>query len=100
MDHDSSAGMGILAGVFFIEFIVIVAVIAFTIWAYWRIFAKAGYNGAMALLNLIPGFGNLICICILAFGRWPIEDRLAGVQGGTPPPSPGPAPGSSVMPTA
>ena len=64
--------------------------------AVWRIFAKAGYNGALSLLNFIPGVGPLICMIILAFGRWPIEDQLAALQGGAPRP---PAPGTGVMPT-
>jgi hypothetical protein len=75
--------------------------VAFTLWVYWRIFAKAGYNGALSLLNLIPGVGPLICMLILAFGRWPIEDQLAASQGSMSPTMPPPAqPGTSVMPTA
>jgi hypothetical protein len=72
----------------FVYMIVIFAMIAFMIWVYWRIFAKAGYSGALALLNLVPGVGTLICLIILAFGRWPIEDQRAST-----------APGTSMMPT-
>ena len=54
--------------------------VALFIWVYWRIFTKAGYSGALALLNLVPGIGPLICVLILAFGRWPIEDQLAAAQ--------------------
>jgi len=98
MDHSSAAAAGVLATVMLVYGIVFLALIAFTIWVYWRIFVKAGYNGAMALLNLVPGVGNLICMLILAFGRWPIEDALAATQYGrtVPPPA---APGTSVMPT-
>ncbi len=73
----------------------------FTLWVYWRIFAKAGYNGAMSLLNLIPGIGPLICMIVLGFGRWPIEDELAALRGGAPIPSvvPPAPPGTGVMPT-
>jgi hypothetical protein len=78
--------------------LVILALVAFSIWVYWRIFAKAGYNGALSLLNFIPGVGPLICMIILAFGRWPIEDQLAMLQNG--PAQPSSAPGTSVMPTA
>jgi hypothetical protein len=99
----SAAAASVLAGLAFVYVIVIVALIAFTVWVYWRIFAKAGYNGALSLLNFIPGVGPLICVLILAFGRWPIEDQLAALQGVRPmPPPPGPPPpppGSSVMPT-
>jgi uncharacterized membrane protein YhaH (DUF805 family) len=98
MDHTGEA-YGFLATLILVDGIVILLVIAFTIWVFWRIFEKAGYNGAMALLNLIPGVGHLICLIILAFGRWPIEDRLAAAFGttyGAPPPPPG----TSVMPTS
>ena len=60
--------------------IVLVAILAFTVWIYWRIFVKAGYNGALALLNLVPGVGPLVVMVILAFGRWPIEDELAALR--------------------
>jgi uncharacterized membrane protein YhaH (DUF805 family) len=98
MDHSSAAAAGVLATVMLIYGIVLVAIIAFTIWVYWRIFAKAGYNGALSLLNLVPGVGPLICMLILGFGRWPIEDELAAMQSGRPMPPPAP-PGTSVMPT-
>jgi len=50
--------------------VLIVAMIAFAIFLWWRIFSRAGYSGAMALLLLLPA-GELIMLCILAFGRWP-----------------------------
>ena len=52
----------------------------------------------MSLLSFIPGIGQLICMMILAFGRWPIEDQLAALRRGGcswpdaaagPPPPPG-----------
>lgn len=43
---------------------------------FWRIVAKAGYPGALALLGLIPGV-NLILLWIFAFVRWPVESRRA-----------------------
>jgi hypothetical protein len=101
MDRNSAATASAFAAFAFIYVIVICAVLAFTIWVYWRIFTKAGYNGAMSLLNLIPGVGPLIVLLVLAFGRWPIEDQLAAQQGGVAPTMPPPAPpGTSVMPTA
>ena len=57
----NAAATGIVGVILLVYFIIIVAVIAFTIWIYWRIFAKAGYNGALSLLNLVPGVGPLIC---------------------------------------
>ncbi|MBV9718875.1 MAG: hypothetical protein JOZ77_06125 [Candidatus Eremiobacteraeota bacterium] len=100
MDRSSAAATSAIAAFAFVYFIVIVALIVFSIWVYWRIFAKAGYNGALSLLNFIPGIGPIICMIILAFGRWPIEDQLAAAQGmagsRTIPPA---SPGTSVMPT-
>ena len=101
MDHNNAATGAFLATFFLVYGIVLLAIVAFTIWVYWRIFAKAGYNGAMSLLNFIPGVGQLICMIILAFGRWPIEDELDALRAGSPVrPMPPPAPpGTSVMPT-
>jgi uncharacterized membrane protein YhaH (DUF805 family) len=82
MDRSSSAAAaGLIATFGLIYAILLLAIIAFSIWVYWRIFAKAGYNGALSLLNFIPGIGPLICMIILAFGRWPIEDQLAAAYG-------------------
>ncbi len=47
--------------------------IAIFIW--WRIFSKAGYSGALGLLMFVP-LANLIMLLILAFGTWPIEEKL------------------------
>jgi len=101
MDHSSAASAGVVAMVILIYGIVLIVAIAFTIWVYWRIFAKAGFNGALSLLNLVPGVGGLICMILLAFGRWPIEDQLAALQarGSGPTSPPPPPPGTSVMPS-
>ena len=100
-DHGSAAAAGFIATAILVYGIVLLALIAFTLWVYWRIFTKAGFNGALSLLNLVPGVGPLICMIILAFGRWPIEDQLAALAArGSAPMSPPPAPpGTSVMPT-
>lgn len=37
---------------------------------FWRIFAKAGYPAALALLMLIP-MVNLLMLYFLAFADWP-----------------------------
>ena len=52
-----------------------VAMAAFFIFLWWRIFSKVGYSGALGLLILVP-FGNLIVLCILAFSQWPIRREL------------------------
>lgn len=100
MDDHSAATAGVIA-LILVYCVVLLGIVAVTIWIYWRIFTKAGFNGAISLLNLVPGVGQLICIIILAFGRWPIEDQLAALQGqpGVPPVPPT-TPGASVMPIA
>ena len=61
-------------------------VMGFFILVYWKIFSKAGFNGAMSLLLLVP-IANLIVICMLAFGKWPVHEeleRLRMERGGIP----------------
>ena len=78
------------AGTFMlIWFVIVIGFTAFFIWCYWRIFSKAGMSGALALLNLIPAVGPLICLIILAFGEWPSQQgrTAAPVQSGYAPPA-------------
>ena len=96
---DSAAAAGLVAGGVIVYLLIVCVMIAVFIWIYWRIFQKAGYNGALAFLNLIPGVGPLICILILAFGRWPIEDQLAAARGGVAYIPPGSPPPSSTLST-
>ena len=49
----------------FTIFVLLVCVIPF-----WKIFRKAGFPGALALLMPVPGV-NLVLLYILAFGEWP-----------------------------
>jgi hypothetical protein len=59
--------------VFFGIFILIsFVVLLFKLFLWWRIFSKAGFSGAFAFLMLVPGLGELIIICVLAFSTWPI----------------------------
>jgi len=48
------------------------AITAFIIFLFWRIFTKAGLSGPLALLTLIPGVGWLIVLCIAAFSEWKV----------------------------
>jgi hypothetical protein len=103
MTGAAAAGM---VGLFGIIAVIAIAFTIFFVWLFWRIFQRAGMNGALGLLCLIPSIGPLICLLLLAFSRWPIEDVLAShgyvvVPGGPPaipPTAPGP-PGTSVMPS-
>jgi hypothetical protein len=44
--------------------------------AFWQIYKKAGFNGVMGLLMLIPGV-NLAAMLYLAFVEWPVTRQLA-----------------------
>jgi uncharacterized membrane protein YhaH (DUF805 family) len=74
--HANDAAIaGLAAAGCMVWLIFLLAMVIFPIFCFWRIFAKAGYNGAMALLCLIPGIGMIIVLCILAFGTWPTSSR-------------------------
>lgn len=66
--------------VFFVSLAISLAVLILSIVIWWRIFAKAGYSGAMGLLMFVP-IANVIVLLILAFGRWPIEEELERLRG-------------------
>ncbi|OQW56680.1 MAG: hypothetical protein A4S17_13685 [Proteobacteria bacterium HN_bin10] len=57
--------------------IVGIALFAFYIFLWWKIFAKAGHNGALSLLNLaiiIPLIGWIVPLVLtiwFAFSDWP-----------------------------
>lgn len=87
-DGSAAAGLGILSVVYCLF---IVAIYAFFIFLFWRIFTKTGQSGAMSLLGLIPGVGWLILLCILAFSTWPIQlgQGPQMMPGAMPPPATG-----------
>ena len=74
--------MGPMMGVFLI---VGLAVCLFWIYCQWRIFSKAGFSGALALINLaifIPLVGPLIVFALqvwFAFAEWPVNKKAPGV---------------------
>ena len=59
--------------------LVIVVVAVLCVWAYWRIFAKAGYPGAMGILMAIPIL-NVIMLFYLAFSEWPVLKELKALR--------------------
>ena len=73
--YDSSGVSALSGSLILIWLVISVAAIVFAVIIYWRIFAKAGYNGAMGLLMFIP-IANLIVLCMLAFAEWPIQREL------------------------
>ena len=48
-------------------------------WLYCRIFSKAGYCWALGLLTLVP-IVNVVMICVLALGDWPVLSELRGLK--------------------
>jgi hypothetical protein len=74
---DSAAQAAMLAaiGTFWLLFLVIgLLIAAFLIYCFWRILEKAGYPGALALLNLIP-LGHVVLLIWFAFAEWPTLQR-------------------------
>jgi hypothetical protein len=66
---------GALAGIIISSVVFSLVAIIFSVIIYWRIFSKAGYSGAMGLLMFVP-IANIVVLCILAFGEWPIYKEL------------------------
>jgi hypothetical protein len=60
------------------EFVIIVLAVLW-VWAYWRIFTKAGYPGAMGILMVIPLL-NVIMLFFLAFSEWPVLKELNALR--------------------
>ncbi len=69
-DADAAVA-GLLAGFACVYIALVLGITVFFIFCLWRIFTKAGYSGAMALIALLPGLGPILCLGILAFGDWP-----------------------------
>ena len=70
-----------------VAIVIWLAIIIFTVIIQCKIFSKAGYHWAMGLLMLIP-IANLIMLCILAFGQWPIQRELEALRRSTMAPPP------------
>jgi uncharacterized membrane protein YhaH (DUF805 family) len=66
MNHMAGAIAGMMG--FFMLFGL--AIVAFGIFLFWRIFTKAGLSGPLSLLVLVPAVGWVIVLCILAFAEW------------------------------
>src|SRR6266700_1739607 len=69
----------LMAGGILVYAVIMIAVIAFGIFVWWKIFSKAGYSGALSLLLFVP-IANLIVILMLAFGEWPILQELKALR--------------------
>jgi hypothetical protein len=40
----------------------------------WKIFGKAGFSPAWSLLIMVPFFGSIAALSLLAFRRWPATE--------------------------
>jgi len=56
-------------------FCIYVVIAAATIWAFCKIFSKAGYHWAFGLLMLVP-IANLVMILYLGFSDWPVLKEI------------------------
>ena len=75
-DNSGSGAIAAFTGVtILVSLLVMVAIIVFSVIIYWKIFSKAGYSGALGLLMFVP-IANIVVLCILAFGEWPIYREL------------------------
>ncbi len=69
-DTISNSALAFLGAMWLVIAIFVLALVAFYVFVFWRIFEKAGFSGPLGLLVFVP-FGELICLLILAFGEWP-----------------------------
>jgi len=91
-DANTGAAMAAVASVWLVFVVFFVGLIVLHLIINWRIATKAGYEGPLSLLMLIP-LVNYVILLIFAFSEWPIETRMKMMTGGTPPP-----PGSAIVP--
>ena len=57
-----------------IGIIPVLVILALAVIPYWKIWSRTGHSGAWALLMLVP-LANLISLWVLAFKKWPSQDR-------------------------
>jgi hypothetical protein len=74
---ESLNNIGPAVVVFIVLAILLVSVLGtvLLVWAYCRIFSKAGFSWAMGLLMLVP-LVNAFIPFILAFSDWPVQREL------------------------
>lgn len=89
---------GAIAGMMGIILLFAFAFTAFMVFVFWRILAKAGLSGPLALLLIIGPLGIIIVACILAFSEWHIHPPYPGLQPYPPPPSNFPPPPTTFNP--
>jgi uncharacterized membrane protein YhaH (DUF805 family) len=94
MDPDQAQHLGgAIAGFMGVILVLGLLFVVFFIFLFWRILKKAGMEGALSLLILIPGIGQIIVLCILAFSEWKVvpAPTYPGLQPYPPTPPPPPS---------
>jgi len=76
VESDVPQAVLLIAGCFILFMLLVSFIVtALMVWAYCRIFSRAGYSWALGLLMLVP-MANIILPFVLAFGDWPIQREL------------------------
>lgn len=57
------------------ELLIVIITLVLIIMPLWRICTRAGFNGALSLLALIPWPGVIIVGAILSFAKWPAKAK-------------------------
>lgn len=74
--------------------LVTLVVLGLVVFALWRVFRKAGFEGAWSLVALVPVIGVPVALLVLALADWPVlacfRDERAAVAEPVPA-APGPA---------
>ena len=84
-DPSDMSGGGILAAILGFYLIIFVVFLAIIIIPFWFILKKAGFSPWLSLLNMIPTFGTLILLYVIAFAEWKV---IPAPQPGWQPPYP------------
>ena len=63
------------------ELLILVIFGVIVIFPFWKIFAKAGFPGALSLTQLVP-IRNVIVLFYLAFAEWPVHRQLTELRQG------------------
>ena len=79
MGPNAGAGFALMIIPIILFAIMGLAATIITVFAFCRIFSKAGYSWALGLIALIP-IGNVIMLLVLAFSDWPIAKELRALK--------------------
>ncbi len=74
---DETELIGLVGGIFGCGLIALFMALFIAVW--WKVIAKTGNSGALALLLVIP-LANLGLVLFLAFSEWPLERRVKELE--------------------